>query len=443
MTHDLIVIGAGQGGVPLASAFARAGRHVVLVERAEIGGTCVNTGCTPSKTMAASARMAWLARRAGEVGVNVKQVAVNLARVRERKRDVVRSFREGSTRSLERSGVEIVRGHARFTGSRSVEVQDSSGMAHQVSADVIVIDTGTRPAIARIPGVEHTPFLDSTSIMELDQVPEHLVVLGGGSVGLEFAQMFRRFGSRVTVLERAKRLLPAEDDDIAEAVRQLLAAEGIEIIPEAEPTRMDRTDGGVILGYRRGGDDAAGEATITGTRILFATGRVPNTDQLNPEAAGVDLDERGYVKVNRRLETTAPGIYALGDVTGEPGFTHVSYDDYRILRTNLLEGEDANTDGRILPYTVYIDPQLGRVGLTEQAARKGDWEVAIAKLPMASVARAIEVNETRGLMKAVIDAESGRLAEALNNLFRKVEGSARDLALRAPGRQRWEKARAG
>lgn len=410
MTHDLIVIGAGQGGGPLAGVFARAGHKVAMIERAHVGGTCINVGCTPTKTMVASARVAYLARRAEDFAVRVGAVSVDLGRVRERKQRVVESFRAGSARSLERAGVEVIHGSARFVAQHALEVTMPDGERRELSAETMVIDTGARPFVPRILGLAETPFLDSTSIMELFELPEHLIVLGGGTVGLEFAQMFRRFGSRVTVVQRGSQLLSREDADVAAAVAQIFADDGIDVRLGVDTLRVaPRHDGSLTLVYAH----ASGvETALTGSHLLVAVGRVPNTDKLNLAAAGVAVDERGFVKVNERLQTSVAGVFALGDVAGQPQFTHVSYDDFRVLRSNLLDGGHATTAGRVIPYTVYVDPQLGRIGLTERDARRAGHDVLIATLPMAYVARAIEVDETRGFMKAVVDAKSKRILGA-------------------------------
>jgi pyruvate/2-oxoglutarate dehydrogenase complex dihydrolipoamide dehydrogenase (E3) component len=423
--YDLLVIGAGQGGGPLAGAFARAGRRVALVERVHVGGTCVNEGCSPTKTIIASARVTHLARRATEYGVGTApdgtaaeglEWRVDLRRVHERKQKIVDSFRSGSERSLAAAGVDVIRGHARFAGPRTVRVAiaGDGGSERAVTADVAVINTGLRSAVPPLRGLDEVPYLTSTSVLELTELPEHLVVLGGGYVGLEFAQAFRRFGSRVTVVQRDAQLLPREDADVAEAVAEILRDEGIEVLLSAEAVRAERTGGdagGVRLLWRARGADGA-EVAVDGSHLLVATGRTPNSNDLRLDAAGVETDARGYVRVNDRLETSAPGVYAIGDVKGGPAFTHISYDDFRILRTNLLEGGSATTPGRLVPYTVFIDPQLGAVGMTEREARTEGRRVRVAKLPMTSVARALEVDETRGFMKAVIDAESGQILGA-------------------------------
>jgi pyruvate/2-oxoglutarate dehydrogenase complex dihydrolipoamide dehydrogenase (E3) component len=404
---DAIVIGAGQAGGPLSTALAKAGRRTVLIEREHVGGTCINEGCTPTKTMVASARVAYLARRAADFGVETGSapVQVNLGRVRARKRDIVESFRAGSQRRIEQTeGVDLVFGEARFVAPRAVSVDGRT-----LRAELVFINTGGRPAPPQVPGLDRVGPLDSTSIMELDEVPDHLIVLGGGYIGLEFAQMFRRFGSRVTVLQRGAQLLPLEDEDIAGAVLGILREDGIEVSTRAEARCAERLDDGNVRILARTAD---GERTLVGSHVLLAVGRVPNTECLEPKAAGVETDDKGFIRVNQRLETTAPGVYALGDVKGGPAFTHISYDDYRIIRANLLEGGDRTTADRPVPYTVFMDPQLGRIGLTEREAAKSGRPYRVATLPMSSVARALEMDESRGLMKVLVDPETRQLLGA-------------------------------
>ncbi len=404
--YDAVIIGSGQGGGPLASALAEAGRRTALIERAHVGGTCINEGCTPTKTMVASARVAYLARRAGDYGVESGPVSVDLAAVRERKRAIVTSFRTGSEKRIEETpNLNLLWGEARFTGPKSLTIDMHDG-ASEITSDLIVIDVGTRPAPPPLPGLDEVSSLDSTSIMELDTVPDHLLILGGGYVGLEFAQMFRRFGSDVTVIQRGKQLLGREDDDVADAVAGILREDGIDVLLETEARSVREEDDGVIRLTVAGPE---GERTIDASHLLVAVGRAPNTDSLGLEAAGVETDDRGFIRVDERLATNVPGVYALGDVTGGPAFTHISYDDFRILRANLLQGGNASTRDRLVPYTVFIDPQLGRVGMTEAAARAAGLDVRVATLPLSSVARALEVDETRGFLKAVVAAESGQI----------------------------------
>ncbi|MDB4899481.1 MAG: mercuric reductase [Gemmatimonadetes bacterium] len=409
---DLIVIGAGQGGGPLAGAFARAGRRAALVERVHVGGTCVNEGCSPTKTMVASARVAHMARRAATYGVHTGELRVDLARVRERKQSIVDSFRTGSERQLAAAGVELIRATGRFTGPHVVAAAGPD-VSRTLTAPIIVINAGQRPTIPALPGLDGVPYLTSTSIMELTAVPEHLVVLGGGYVGLEFGQMFRRFGSRVTIVHRSERLVDREDAEVADAVAEVLRGEGIGLVLGAAATRVSNATGQIVVAHRptRASADAP-SSTIAGSHLLVAVGRTPNTDTLGADAAGIRVDERGYIIVNERLETTAPGVYAIGDVKGGPAFTHISYDDFRILRTNLLHGGSATTTGQLVPYTMFIDPELGRIGMTEREARSAGKRVLVARLPMSSVARAVERDETQGFIKAVVDADSGHILGA-------------------------------
>lgn len=402
---DLVIIGAGQAGGPLAGSFARAGRRTALVERKHVGGTCINEGCTPTKTMVASARVAYLARRAADYGVAVGDVSVDLARVRERKDEIVRSFRKGSTGRLLSAGVELICGDARFVAPRTVEVRTGDAV-RVLRGELVCINTGGRPARPRIPGLAELPALDSTSIMELAEVPRHLLVLGGGYIGLEFAQMFRRFGSEVTVVQRTERLLAREDADVADEVAEILRQDGIEVLLSTQAVAADRAaDGGIRLRL----EGPTGGHVRAGSHLLLAAGRVPNTEGLGLDAANVDVDEQGFIRVNERLETSAPGVFAMGDVKGGPQFTHISYDDFRILRDNLLNGGGASVSGRLVPYTVFIDPQLGRVGLTQTEAEEVGRAVRVAKMPMTHVARALEMEESRGFMKVVVDAHNGQI----------------------------------
>jgi len=457
--YDAVVIGAGQGGMPLARALAGAGRKTALVEREHVGGTCINEGCTPTKTMVASAKAAYIDRRSADYGVQNGPVAVDMLKVRQRKRDIVESFRSGDERRLGAiENLDLLMGEARFSGPKELEVGLLGGERLQMSADEIFINVGARPANPPIDGLDGVPSLNSTSIMELDEVPEHLLVLGGSYVGLEFAQMFRRFGSEVTVIQRGEQLMGREDADVAEAVAEIMREDGIEVLLGADTRRVEQDDGNIRVTV----ETTDGERTLEGSHLLVAAGRPPNTDTLGLEAVGVETDGRGFVKTDDRLQTSVPGVYAIGDVKGGPAFTHISYDDFRVLRKNLIEGGDATIAGRLVPYTVFIDPQLGRIGLSEEEAREKGLDVQVVKMPMSYVARALEVDEARGFMKAVVDAESGRilgcavlgleggeimamiqiammgdlpytalrdavfahptLAESLNNLFSSVEG---------------------
>src|SRR5712672_1697182 len=363
--YQPIVIGSGQGGTPLCRSLAEAGLRTALVERSHIGGTCINEGCTPTKTMVASGRVAYLARRGKDYGVNAGEIRVDMGRVRQRKRDIVDSFRNGSQQRLEKTpNLELIFGEASFSGPKTVSVRMQGGAQRQLSAERIFINAGARPSVPKLEGLADVPFLDSTSIMELDAVPEHLLVLGGGYVGLEFGQLFRRLGSRVTVVQSGAQLLSGEDTDVAAEVLAILKLDGIEALLNSRAGRVTKSGAQIQLTVGTGKEARA----LQGSHLLVATGRRPNTDRLQVVAAGIATDERGFIKVNGKLETNVEGVYALGDIKGGPAFTHISYDDYRILRTNLIEKGSASTEGRLVPYTVFIDPQLGRVGITEEQA---------------------------------------------------------------------------
>jgi pyruvate/2-oxoglutarate dehydrogenase complex dihydrolipoamide dehydrogenase (E3) component len=405
--YDAIVIGSGQGGKPLSIALAKAGWKTALIERALVGGTCINYGCTPTKTIVASARVAYLSKRAADYGVHHDQVAVNLAEVRARKQKIVDDFRSGSERAIESTAnLTLVRGQATFINSTTLEIRLNSGGTRTLSAPKIMINTGGRPANPSFPGCDLVKSLDSTSIMELEELPRHLMVVGGGYIGLEFGQIFRRFGSEVTIVQRGGHLLGREDPDVAEEIAKILHEDGVQFLFNTEPTSVERDQNGEIRLALKSRD---GESAITGSHLLLAIGRKPNTEDLNLAAAGVETDSRGNVIVNERLETDVPGIYALGDVNGGPQFTHISYDDFRILRANLLENGDATTKGRLVPYTLFTDPQLGRVGMTEIQAREEGRNIRVAKIPMNYVARALEMSESRGFMKAVVDADTSQI----------------------------------
>jgi pyruvate/2-oxoglutarate dehydrogenase complex dihydrolipoamide dehydrogenase (E3) component len=405
--YDGIIIGSGQGANPLARALAGTGSKTALIERQYVGGTCINYGCTPTKTMVASGRVAYLARRAGDYGVQVGKIEIDMGKVRERKRAIVQSFRQGGERRIrETANLDFLQGEGTFVDPNTLEIKVSDGQVLRVNGKTIFINTGCRPAVPPLSGLNEVPWLDSTSIMELDRVPEHLLVLGGGYIGLEFGQMFRRFGSAVTVVQRGRQLLAREDPDVAEAVAAILQEDGIEIVLEAEAIRVGKAaDNSLRLTVKT----PSGERVLTGSHLLVAPGRVPNVESLNLAAAGVATDSKGFICVNEFLETNIPGIYAMGDVNGGPAFTHISYDDFRILKTNLIDGGKTSILGRLVPYTVFIDPQLGRVGLTENEARAQDLNFRVAKMPMTWVARALEVDESRGFMKVIIDAASGRI----------------------------------
>ena len=404
LKFDAIIIGSGQAGNPLSSALTERGWTVALIEKSYLGGTCINTGCTPTKTMIASAQVAHYARTGKKWGVNTAGVSVDLPAIVARKNAVVRHFRDGQQHRVDKHPkLRLYRGVARFLSPNQVQVGDEI-----LESDKIFIDTGTRPAPPRIPGSDSVGYLTNESLMELHEIPEHLIVLGGGYIGLEFGQMFRRFGSRVTVIHRSGQILGQEDDDVAVALQNALEAEGIEFQLNANSKKVEKHNGEIILTV----ETSAGSQTFRGSHLLAATGRVPNTDDLGVDKAGITLDSRGYIKVNGRLETCIPGIWALGDVKGGPAFTHISYNDYQIVYGNLIEGKTLTTVNRYVPYSLFTDPQLGRVGMTEKEARASSRKLKIGTYPMSSVSRAIERGETTGFMKIIIDAETDRILGA-------------------------------
>ena len=408
--YQAIVIGSGQGGTPLCQALAKAGWRTALAEREYVGGTCVNVGCTPTKTIVASGRVAYLAHRGTDYGVHAGPITIDMKRVRRRKRDIVKTFRDGNQKRIEHTeNLDLIFGEAAFTGAKTLQVRLKNGRQRNLTADRIFINAGCRPRVPSLDGLKGVPFLDSTSIMELATVPKHLLVLGGGYVGLEFGQLFRRLGSSVTIVQSSRQLLSGEDADIAEQVAAILKQDGVTILLNAKAECVKKAGAQIKLTVRTGKTLRA----IAGSHLLVATGRVPNTDSLNVGAAGIATDDDGFIKVNGKLETNVDGVYALGDIKGGPAFTHISYDDFRIIRTNLIEKGSASTDGRLVPYTVFIDPQLGRVGLSETDARAQNKKVRVAKMPMSYVARALEVDETRGFMKAIVDAETNEILGAV------------------------------
>jgi pyruvate/2-oxoglutarate dehydrogenase complex dihydrolipoamide dehydrogenase (E3) component len=404
MKFDAVVIGSGQAGNPLSQRLADEGWNVALIEKAHLGGTCINTGCTPTKTMVASAQVAHYARNAARWGVRTSGVTVDLGAVVDRKNRVVESFRAGHQRRVDqRPNLTLYRGHARFLSPQRLQVGD-----HVVEGEHIFINTGTRTDTPRLEGLDDVPYLTNASLMDLQKVPEHLVVLGGGYIGLEFGQMFHRFGSRVTIVHRGEHILGREDDDVADEMQKILEGEGIRFVLNARTSRVAKQDDGIALSFSTGDR----RETVTGSHLLVATGRRPNTDDLGLEKAGIQTDERGFIRVDNRLRTSVPNHWALGDVKGGPAFTHISYNDFQIVAANLLEKKTWTTDDRPVPYAVFTDPQLGRVGMTEREARASGRKIKIGKYPMAWVARAIERDETGGFLKVVVDAETDRILGA-------------------------------
>ncbi len=391
---DAIIVGAGQAGPPLAGRLTAAGQRVALVERKLFGGTCVNTGCIPTKTLVASAHAAQLARRGAEYGVATGAVSVDMAKVKARKDEIMLKDRAGVERWLDgMEGCTVFRGHARFADPHTLRLGDEV-----LSADRIFLNVGGRAVVPDIPGLSDVDFLTNVSILELDTVPAHLVIIGGSYIALEFAQMYRRFGARVTVVERGPRLASREDEDVSAAVRDILAAEGIDIVVGADDIRIRKTDNGFEL------TPCAGAAPIAGSHLLVAVGRRPNTDDLGLEAAGVQTDARGYIVVDDRLKTNVDHIWAMGDCNGKGAFTHTSYNDFEIVAANLLDDDPRRVSDRITTYALYIDPPLGRAGMTAGQVRSSGRKALVGKRPMTRVGRAVEKGETQGFMKVVVDA---------------------------------------
>ena len=403
--YDAIVIGTGQAGPSLAVRLANAGRKTAIIERKLFGGTCVNVGCIPTKTLIASARAAYIARRAQDFGVTIPgQIGVDMARVKARKDAVVRQSSDGLISWLrETPNLKVYEGHARFEGPRTVCV---NGV--QLEADAIFINVGARAAVPSMPGLAEVPYFTNSTIMEVDFVPEHLIVVGGSYIGLEFAQMFRRFGSQVTVVEMAPRLIAREDEDVSQAVKEIFEAEGIDVRLKAECITLEKAGNGIAVGL----ECTEGAPRIPGSHVLLAVGRVPNTDDLGLEAAGIALDKRGYVEVDEGLRTTNPNVWALGDCNGKGAFTHTAWNDYEIVADNLLSGANRKWTDRIPVYALYTDPPLGRVGMSEADIKQKKLKALVGKRPMTRVARAKEKGETQGFLKIHVEEESGRILGA-------------------------------
>jgi len=404
MNYDAIIIGSGQGGNPLAFRLADLGWSVALIEKKDLGGTCINVGCTPTKTMVHRAQVAHYARNAARWGVNASNVSIDLAKIVAQKDEVVLSFRGSQQKKVDqRVNLRLHRGHARFVGAHQLKVGEDL-----LESEKIFIDTGCRPGIPAIPGLDTFSYLTNESILRLTNVPEHLLILGGGYIGLEFGQMFRRFGSRVTLLHAGAQVVAREDSEITAGLQKALEAEGMQFLLNARATRVESKNGAVKLSF----ESAVGPSSLTGSHLLIATGRSANTDDLGLDKAGIETGKNGYIKVNGRLETNVSGIWALGDCKGGPAFTHISYNDFQIIYGNLVEGKNLTIENRLVPYCLFTDPQLGGVGMTEKEARAKGHKLKIGRCPMTYVARAIERGETAGLMKLVVDASNDRILGA-------------------------------
>ncbi len=401
---DAIVIGTGQAGPSLAGRFSAAGKTVAIIERHKFGGTCVNTGCIPTKTMVASAYAAHVARRGVDYGFSASNVRVDMKKVKARKDAVSGRSNKGVEEWLRgMKGCTVMQGHARFQSPNTVAVNDEV-----LQADKIYINVGGRASVPEMPGIHDVPFLNNSSMMDMDFLPEHLIIVGGSYIGLEFGQMYRRFGSEVTVVEMGPRLIGREDEDISQAVREIMEAEGIHIRLNAKCISLAKRDNGVMVHVTC----QEGEPDVMGSHVLLAVGRVPNTSDLGLDRAGVKTDLRGYIIVDDQLQTNVPGIWALGDCNGRGAFTHTSYNDYEIVADNLFNADHRRVSDRIQAYALYIDPPLGRCGMTDAEIRKSGRRALIAKYPMSRVSRAYEKGETQGFMKICVDAETKQILGA-------------------------------
>jgi pyruvate/2-oxoglutarate dehydrogenase complex dihydrolipoamide dehydrogenase (E3) component len=408
---DAIVIGTGQGGGPLAVKLAESGRRTAVIERHLFGGTCVNVGCTPTKTYVASARAAHVARHAGDYGVIVEgEVRVDLARVKARKDDVIAESRNGVEKWLRSTpNVVVFNGHGRFTGAHSISVTETGGEQQELDAHAIFINTGTRATVPEIEGLASVSHLTNSTILELTGLPEHLAIVGGSYIALEFAQMFRRFGSRVTVLVRGDRVLAREDKDFAQQIQKVMSREGVEFLFNTEASKLEPAGKGIRITLK---DPMQDQKSIEASHLLFATGRTPNTDDLGLEQAGIVLNKHGLIDVDGELRTRTEGVWALGDVNGRGAFTHTSYNDYEIIASNVVDGETRSVDSRIMCYAVFVDPPFARVGMSETEVRKDGRRALIATMPMSRVGRARERGETDGFMKVLVDAETKKILGA-------------------------------
>jgi len=408
-TYDAIIIGSGQAGTPLAKKLAKAGKKTAIIEKRYVGGTCVNDGCTPTKALVASARMAYMATRK-DLGVEVNDYKIDFLAIMQRKDALVKKSRNGGQKGLEETeNLDLIFGDASFIGKKTLNVKLNAGGEEEMTAELIFIDTGAKTTIPEINGLKTVPYLTSTTILDLKELPESLIIIGGNYIGLEFGQMFSRFGSKITILEKGKTIMSKEDADVSETVTQFLTEEGLEILSGIEINKIEKSpEGKITLTIKKDNQ----QQQITASHLLIAVGRSPQTKTLDLEKTGVEVDEKGFIKVNDKLETTAPGIYALGDVKPGPAFTHIAYNDHLVVLKNLLENANVSIKGRPVPYCMFTDPQLGHIGLSENEARKQGLDILVAKLPMEKVARAVETNETKGFMKAVVDAKTNQVLGA-------------------------------
>jgi pyruvate/2-oxoglutarate dehydrogenase complex dihydrolipoamide dehydrogenase (E3) component len=404
MKYDAIVIGSGQAGAPLSFRLADIGWQVALIEKGPLGGTCINTGCTPTKTMVHRAQVAYYARNAARWGVRASGVSADLQAIVAQKNNVVHRFREGREKQVKRRpNLHLHSGQAQFVDAHQIRVGETL-----LESEKIFINAGGSARIPLIPGLDAIPYLTNENIMDLTVLPEHLIVLGGGYIGLEFGQMFGRFGSRVTVIHNGAQIVSHEDPEVAAELQRVLEEEGLTFLLNARATRVEQERDTVVISV----DRASGPTVVSGSHLLIAIGRRANTDGLGLEKAGIETDPSGFIKVNDRLETNVPGIWALGDVNGGPAFTHISYNDFQIVDANLTQGKKLTTANRLIPYSVFTDPQLGGVGMTEKEARAKGYKLKIGKIPMSYVARAIERDETAGLMKIIVDAANDKILGA-------------------------------
>ena len=403
---DAIVIGTGQAGPDLAESLCQKGKRVAIIEQGHFGGTCVNYGCTPTKTLVANAKIVHSVRQAKTFGVNIAHFQIDYEVIKARKDALVNRGTESVKNSLQSTaGCTVLEGHASFEGPHQIKVGEQL-----LEADQIFINVGARPNIPQIPGLEKIPYLTNVSLLDVDSIPEHLLILGGGYIGLEFAQIFRRFGSRVTVIQRDPFVMPREDQDVSSAIQEILEKEGVEFYTNALDFKiLPESRAGNILAQVETNGKAQ---TVSGTHLLIATGRIPSTDTLGLDKAGVEVDKRGYIKVDEQLRTSQPHIFALGDCNGKGAFTHTSYNDFEIVKANLLENGSRKVSDRIPIYALFTDPPLGRVGLTEKDARNLHEDVLVAKLPMTAVARAREKGETEGFLKIVVDGKTKQILGA-------------------------------